>query len=352
MTLCIDAKISAQTVIDSTKASKAKLTPLPVAFYLPETGFGFGGLGILTFRLKNESFASRQSSVQLGFSYTTKKQILVFLPYEIYKDNNSWRGVGELGFYKYFYNFYGLGIDSEEEDLETYDVTYPRFRGTLYYELMTNFSLGVSYQFDRYSGVRVDDGGLLNATLIEGKMGGILSNVGFNILYDNRDKLFFPTSGYFIDAGIFTSVNWLGSSFDYSNFYLDFRKYQLIKGQHILALNLYMGLKSSGTPLFDLSYIGSNRTRGFNDRRFLGLSELSLTAEYRFPIYKRFGGVLFGASGTVAGDFDSLWSNKYVHSFGAGIRFVINQKDGIRVRLDYGFSPEGGNLYLTVREAF
>lgn len=129
---------------DSSQINRSKLSAFPLAFFLPETGFGFGGLGIYTFRMPNEHYDSRPSLFQLGMSYTTRRQILFFAPYELYWSNQSYRAVGELGFYVFFYNFYGLGIDTDVGNLETYDVSYPRFRGTMYHEVKKNFSIGIS----------------------------------------------------------------------------------------------------------------------------------------------------------------------------------------------------------------
>jgi len=120
-----------------------------------------------------------------------------------------------------------------------------------------------------------------------------------------------------------------------------------------MATNFFMANTEEGTPFFGLNYLGTNnRSRGFTDRRYLDHAELSLALEYRFPISGRFGGAAFGSLGTVAKDFSSLFKSRYRNAFGAGLRYTINKKDGIRVRVDYGLSKEGGNLYFTIREAF
>ena len=80
---------------------------------------------------------------------------------------------------------------------------------------------------------------------------------------------------------------------------------------------------------------------------------LVLQTEYRFPIYKRLQGVTFVSSGSVSDQYLDLFSNHYKWSYGAGLRFVLNKKDRIRLRLDYGLTTnEGGAFYITVNEAF
>ena len=329
------------------------LTVLPVLFYLPETGLGYGGLGLATFKFKNEPDLSRPSSFQLGVSYTTKNQLLIFAPYELYWGDEKWRIVGELGFYKYFYNFYGVGINSLEENFDTYDVDFPRFRFSILKEVLPNISLGLGYQLDIFYNLGITEGGILEVSDVIGKDGGgTVSNIGIQAFYDSRDNIFFPTKGFFVQGSVFTSADFLGSSFSYSKFTLDNRFYQKIKGKQVLATNLFIANNGEGAPFFDFNRLGSNRTRGFNDRRYQDNAELSFAAEYRFPVAGRVGAVVFGSTGTVASNFSNLFTSRYRNAGGLGLRYIINKKDGIRIRADYGYSAEGGNFYFTIREAF
>jgi len=335
---------------DSTK--NLKVAAFPVAFYTPETAFGFGGLGIGTFHLKNESRETRPSSIQVGASYTTKGQFLLYAPFEFYKDNERWRMEGELGFYKYFYNFYGLGIDSRLEDEETYGVTFPRVRLSILREIFPDFLIGLGYELDVFSNLEIDEGGVLEASNANGKQDGTVSNIGFQAFYDTRDSQFFPTKGFYIQGKYFTSSKLLGTSFKYSKFELDNRYYQKVGKKQVLAANLFFANSSEGTPFYDLNYLGSKRTRGFDNRRFQDNAELSFALEYRFPIAGRFGGVLFGSTGTVAPDLGKTFSSSYKNAVGTGIRYIINKRDGVRIRIDYGHTNEGGNFYFTIKEAF
>ncbi len=335
---------------DSTK--NFKLAAFPVVFYLPETGLGYGGFGIGTFRFKGEAKETRPSTVQLGITFTSKKQFLMFAPFELYSDDERWRFEGELGYYKYFYNFYGLGDNSREEDFETYDATFPRLRFSVLREIIPAFSIGLGYEFDGFNNIKIAEDGILENSDVVGKEGGTISNLGILAYYDTRDNIFTPSKGWFIQGSIFTSRKWIGSSFSYNKFNLDTRFYQKIKGEHILAANAFIANSGRGTPFLSLNYLGTSRTRGHDNRRFQDNAELSLALEYRFPIKGRFGGVLFGSSGTVAPNFTSLFSSSYKNAIGTGLRYVLNKKEGTRIRADYGISSEGGNFYLTIKEAF
>ncbi|HDZ14157.1 hypothetical protein LCGC14_1644250 [marine sediment metagenome] len=337
-------------VRDSTK--NLKISAFPVVFYTPETAFGFGGLGIGTFHLKNEPRDTRPSSIQFGLSYTTKSQFLAYAPFEFYKDNERWRLEGELGYYKYFYNFFGVGINSKEEDEETYEVTFPRARVSLLRELLPGFSAGLAYEFDAFYNLKIDEGGTLEASDVPGKRDGTVSNVGIRAFYDTRDNVFFPTKGMYIQGNIFTSSKILGATFKYNKYELDSRYYQKVGNKQVVAGNVFLASSSDGTPFYDLYYLGSKRTRGINNRRFQDNAELSMALEYRFPIAGRFGGAVFGSTGTVASTLGGTFSSVYKNAAGAGLRYIINKRDGVRIRVDYGLSDEGGNFYFTIKEAF
>lgn len=337
-------------VKDSTK--NVTITAFPVVFYLPETGLGYGGLGLSTFRLPGETNESRPSSIQLGITLTTEKQFLLFMPYELYLDNEKWRFTGELGYYKYFYNYYGRGINTHQENEETYTADFPRFRLKTYREIIPRLSLGLGYEFDGFNVLKPEPGGILERSSEIGKEGGTISNVGLLGLFDNRDNIFYPTKGWFVEASYYTSANWLGSTFTYNKFELDARYYQKIKGKQVLATNLFLGTRSDDTPFQDLNYVGTKRSRGFDNRRYLDNTELTLATEYRFPIWRRFKGAVFGSASTVSPNLSTVLNSTYRNAVGGGLRYVLNKKEGTRIRVDYGISGEGGQFYFTINEAF
>ncbi|QWX85550.1 BamA/TamA family outer membrane protein [Cellulophaga sp. HaHaR_3_176] len=344
--------LKAQEEVKKDSTKNLDITLFPVAFYTPETDFGFGALGIASFWLHGEKRSTRSSSVQLGVSYTTKNQFLLYFPFEIYSDNEKWRVIGELGYYKYVYNYYGQGITSLEEDSENYEVTFPRLRMSVLREVLPDFSVGLGYQLDNFTNLKEEEDGLLANSTVIGKDGGMVSNVGLLAFYDTRDDIFYPTKGFFIQGNFFTSSNFLGSSFKYSKFNLDSRYYKKVGKRKIIATNLFFGSSSSGTPFLDQFYIGGKRTRGFSSRRFQDNAEASLALEYRFHISGRFGAAVFGSTSTVAPNFKDLFSSPLKNSGGAGLRYIINKRDGVRLRADYGYSKEGGNISFTILEAF
>ena len=123
---------------------------IPIAFFLPETSLGLGITGISTFRKSSSSPELRPSQFIYSVVYTLRKQLLIFLPYEIYLKNQHIRIKGELGYYRFFYNYFGIGSESRSEDLETYNVNFPRADFTYVYTWDKKFYIGGGFKFDQY----------------------------------------------------------------------------------------------------------------------------------------------------------------------------------------------------------
>jgi len=85
---------------------KSSLIALPLAFFTPETRWGGGAAALLSFRFRGNGEETRPSQVQLGFAYTQEKQILSYLPFQLYADQERWFVTGELGYYEYIFQVF------------------------------------------------------------------------------------------------------------------------------------------------------------------------------------------------------------------------------------------------------
>ena len=93
--------------------------------------------------------------------------------------------------------------------------------------------------------------------------------------------------------------------------------------------------------------------RGLPAGRFTDVNSLALQGEYRFPIADFLAGTLFVSAGTVGSDVPALFSLVDDHyAGGAGLRYLVDREKHISVRIDFGFSEEGLNVYFLFREAF
>ncbi|MFK7926417.1 MAG: BamA/TamA family outer membrane protein [Bacteroidia bacterium] len=338
---------------DSTEVRRNRFVGLPIAFFSPETKFGGGVAGIYSFRLPKTADDSRPSQLQFGLTYTQERQILAYLPFEIRTAEQEWLFFGELGYYRYFYQFWGVGNTLSDANEETYSVNFPRLRLNVLRKVLPNTFLGLRYWADDYQVGEVAEGGLLASGDIPGAEGGLVSGLGVLSIYDNRDQIFYPSRGWLVEGLILQNGPALGSPYRFTRARLDASRYLPVWRDHILALNFLGEFVYGDVPFQELAlYGGTKKARGFYQGRYRDKKMLLLQAAYRFPIYWRFRGELFASYGGVGPRLSELKINEFHLNYGAGLRFALNPEEKIHVRLDVGIGNGQPNFYLTIGEAF
>ena len=339
---------------DTTFESKNfKIIGLPLIFYGPETKFGGGGAGMITFQMTKDSIPSRPSSVQFGFAYTQLRQVLIYLPFNLWAKNDHYNFFGELGYYRYNYFFWGVGNDQPEENREIYDVVFPRIRMNLLQSIFKNTFTGLKYNFDDFRITRVEEGKLLESGSVTGGLGGIVSSVGWVLKHDSRDNLFSASKGYFAEFSFQMDQKIWGSSFNNSRLILDASTYFTNSFNHTLALNAYLVYGRGTIPFNQMAMLGGGKKmRGYYEGRYRDNNLVMLQSEYRMPLFWRIGVVGFFTLGDVAPAFNQFKINEPKVAYGGGLRWMIDQKQKINLRLDVGWAERKANFYLTVSEAF
>ncbi len=338
---------------DTTSFSQESyLAAYPLIFYFPETRLGFGAAGIFNF-YTGEDAALRPSQLQAGAAYTLNRQLLLYTSYQLFLNQNRLEAFGEIGYYDYFYFYYGIGNKTRSENEETYFVRFPRFRGTVLKQVLPFFRAGVSYQYDNYNITETKVNGLLQSNQNNGFRGGVISTAGLVFRYDTRNNVNLPLEGAYYTFNIEHNGKWLGGDFNYNRMELDAIQYVPLAYQQTLALNLFTGNLWGSPPFQELFFLGGPRKgRGMIEGRFRQKAGLILQAAYRFPLFWRFRGNVFSSVGRVSEQYQNLFTGKYQLNYGAGIRFLLNEEERIMIRLDAGLGSASPQFYLTIGEAF
>ncbi|MBX2875681.1 MAG: outer membrane protein assembly factor [Saprospiraceae bacterium] len=331
---------------------KSSFIALPIVFYTPETRLGGGAAALYTFRFAGESMESRPSQLQLGLAYTQEQQILSYLPFDLYSQNEKWYFSGELGYYRYVYRFFGLGNETPTES-ETFEATYPRLQLNAQYMVRPRLYLGAWYWMDDYRITEREAEGALSTSAIPGQEGGLISGLGLIANYDSRDHIFYPTGGQRFQFRTFFNRKLLGSRYNFDRYTLDWSYYFPV-GKGVLASNLVGEFLSGEVPFQQLALIGGpKRMRGFFEGRFRDKTLWMLQAEYRRVIKGIFGLAVFGGMGNVAAQASTLFNEQVHLAYGLGLRIRLSKQDKINLRVDLGWNEEGSlSPYLTVAEAF
>ena len=332
--------------------NRLKVIGLPVVFYSPDTRFGGGAGGLLTFNFKSDSIGARRSSVTVGAVYTQLNQLLLYFPFQLFPKNQAYWISGEVGYYRYVFNFFGTGNKVDADYIEKYSATFPRVRFNFSKKVKPNLFLGFRYAFDDFTFTKTESGKILGQKELTGSTGGRVSGVGVQTNYDSRDGLFFPTKGWVAEAYVYTEGSYSGSDFSYQKLSVDASRY-LSFGKNVLALNGVAVLTNGDVPFHQMPVIGgTKRMRGYFEGKYRDNNLLIVQGEYRFPIYKRFGGVAFGGLGQVSDKVENVVSSPIRYNFGAGLRFTLDKIQHINIRADYGIGYKSSGFYLTIGEAF
>ena len=332
---------------------RSTLIPLPIVFFTPETSWGFGAAGIYSFHFKQDSINSRPSQIQFGFAYTLRNQVLSYLPFQLFFKNGKYKVYGELGYYRYLYEFSGIGNEDHQENSELFSVNYPRVRLNALAQIRPNLFAGLRYWMDDYDIVKIETNGLLANGMIPGSSGGFLSGFGLVSNYDTRDKIFYPFRGQYAEMVVFFNNKFFGSDFNYTKFIFDGSTYFQNRWNHILALNVYAEMTAGNPPFNQLSLLGgTKRMRGYLEGVYRDKQYLTFQAEYRVPLFWRIGIVVFGGYGMVENDFKDFKGKHLRYSIGGGLRLLLDKKQKVNLRFDAGFGQNTSGLYITVSEAF
>jgi len=327
---------------------KISAFPFPVVYYAPETRFVFGVGGVATLKPTPDA---RPSSITCGAAYTQNKQILLYATCQLFLDQNKYFIFGEAGYYIYSYFFFGTGQNEVAEEL--YKVKFPRIKLNATRLISPHLYAGLGVQFENYNIVETEAGGALNADTIPGAQGSRTLGLGLQMIYDSRDTVFYPSKGWYANLSAMNNGKHWGGNFNFNRIILDVSRYQAINKNVILALNSYNSFVLGTAPFQQQSQLGSNKQmRGYYQGRFTDNNLMALGAETRFPIYRRFGGVAFANAGVLGSQNDFIRFDDIKFSYGAGIRFNVNRKDHLNMRLDYALGPGTSGIYFTIGEAF
>lgn len=331
------------------------LLVLPVVSKSIETGFSFGAVAAFTFRMSRADSLSRTSNLQALAMYSTKKQLVTAINGSQYFDKEHYILNEQISYSSYPDKFWGLGKNTPDSAEEPYKFQQYYIYLHLLRKIAPNFFIGAVYERQKVWNIDYVPGGAFDQQDVDGRHGYTVSGLGGSLTYDNRNNAFAPDHGFFGQLFINHFDKFWGSDANYTNIVLDLRKYVHLKRDRVLALQLF-SFNNTGleVPIRSLAaFGGANRMRGYYEGRYRDLCQLLFQSEYRFPVYRRFGGVVFGGTGSVSSGWKDYALNDLRYSFGAGLRYALDKKERLNIRVDYGFAGGKNNgFYLQIGEAF
>lgn len=334
---------------DSVRGEETSWFAFPNVFYTPETSVAGGVVGGYFFRW---DAASYPSSFFASATITARGQLVFGVAPELYTEGNRRRHLLEVAVQDYPDVFFGVGADTPDSAEEEFTARRVDVRLLTERRVWRELRLGLRYRF-RYEEIEdISSGGLLEAGAVPGSDESLLSGVGGSAVWDSRDNLFYPRRGTYAEAYGLLHADALGSDSEAARFVLDGRRYHALAEEHVLALRGYGEAVVGTLPFTTLPVLGGvELMRGYREGRFRDDVLLVVQGAYRFPIWGRLRGEVFGSVGDVYDRLAAIRARDAEATIGTGLRFRINPEE-INIRVDAALGREGGALYFTIQEAF
>lgn len=326
----------------------------PFAFYLPETNLVIGA-GIKRFYHFGNASTTRTSNIAVSFQYSLNGQYLLRSQYQVFTKNEKYYITGFVGYSRFPITFYGIGnqIDMTKNEPVIFDNF--RFENLTYRKIGQNGFAGLGWRYFNMFNVKTEENGKMETENIEGNKGSRVSGLNVSYLFDNRDNILTPSKGVFAQVIYSIHGNITGSSHAFNRWQFDARYYlkPFSKRKDILAFQGYGFLSVGDVPFNELAQMGGDMImRGYFMGSYRDKNLLAFQSEYRLQVLKRWGIVGFAGAGGISDSMGKFELNYVKPSYGGGLRFKINRKENVNLRMDYGFGNGQQNIYFFIAEAF
>jgi hypothetical protein len=377
----IDLFTKEDTLKISKPDSKNHLIAFPTLGYQPANGFTLGFISQFSFKIKPENKISLLSG---GASYSTQKQVLIYLKNNMYINNDRLFFSGDFRYYVFSQSNYGLGTDiipwgAEFQDFDFNSIEQPmnynyfKFHETASYTIFSSFFIGLGMHFDSYS--NIEDKHLDVANEQYTYHYNYSKNYGFsnknyavngmslNLIYDTRDNLINTNNGLFLNMNYRYNPKTDLNKHNSSTLLLESRYFIPISKtnkQHVLGIWAYGQFQLSGRlPYLNLPAIGwdqnSRSGKGYTQGLLRGTNLIYLEGEYRFPITKNqmISGTVFANATTASSVSKSLTSFESVQpAVGVGLRVLLDKNTLTNFIVNFGLGRDSKTFYFNDGEGF
>jgi hypothetical protein len=340
-----------------TTAYRNRLTVLPFIAYTPETRllFGLGGGWQFKWPGAARDAGTRASYLAGAGTYTVRNQWGLGAETSLFLPGNRWWlfARAQAAFFPLVY--YGIGPESRRADSNRMEHRLLKIETKGLRRVTRDLYLGPYYRLHSYFDVDWQFPARITPAT-RGGYGGVNSGLGVSLQLDSRSSVTTPRHGHLVTVDYLRNTRLLGSQFDYDYLLIDGRLYVPVRrGKDVLALNLYGEFNGDRVPIQTMAMISNATTqelvRGVYLGRFRDRHELVAQADYRGHLKGRFGYVVFGSAGNVFGSGNLRDDLKF--TYGAGLRFNVNPRDPLNIRVDYTLTSFGeSGLSLGAAEAF
>lgn len=337
-----DAKEGAEKQEDEKKKESPWLIA-PIFSLNPKLGFAGGALAGYMFYFDEKS---KFSMVGVNGQYTSTGSVIagVISKLSFGEDHHRFIGGVLAGNIRNDYDDFlgtGLPLKSNDELRALFGRYLYRFWGDAFVgaqAISTNYALIGDSEIDE------------NTLAVLGLTGFRSAGLGAVLTYDSRDSETMPTEGLFIKANNVAYREWMAGDNNFDVYRLDSRFYIPEGGGHVLALRQFNQFTVDAPP----SAFAPVQLRGYKFGQYLGKNMSSIEGEERFRLGDRWSATAFTGVAFLYGNGQSLNDPNTIYpNVGAGVQFVIKQKEGIVANLEFAAGKrENYGVYIKLGYGF
>ena len=246
-------------------------------------------------------------------------------------------------------NFFGFGNEAKDNEHQ-----FPKESANLELTLGHAFTARVvgelGFRHNHYSVYDFDPAWGTITAATPGAGESRVSLFSARLRWDTRDSQIHPHRGWRLLLASELAAKELGSNWSFNKYRMETSAYFSLWPNHILAGRFWAQQVSGSAPYPELSKIGDSWTvRGYKANRFVDQAMALTSLEYRYPAYKKLGGVLFGDAGHVWSDIWDIGIMGWHANWGLGLRYYLTN---FVARFDAGFSTEGMRVFVQFGQVF
>jgi len=168
-------------------------------------------------------------------------------------------------------------------------------------------------------------------------------------LYENLDYQISPRNGFRANLKPEFNRDAIGSDVEYENYSWELRQYFEFADKFTFAWRLDGAITSGDVPFYLEPFVS---IQGIPALRYQGSTAVTAEARGGYDVRPRWTILGFVGGGRAADSVSELGSASTRTAYGAGFRYLIAKKLGMRVGLEVAKGPEGTYVYLVMGSAW
>lgn len=325
---------------------------IPGPNYSATTGLGLGLLGTATYSTDRSDPTLPRSNASVYSNMTTAGFFVVGLRGNHIFPHENFQLDYKVNLSTFSTSYWGMGYANADNDDNETDYRRNRINAMARFmvKLAPNTYIGpfVNYRVTQASDVNEDF-----SYLWQGQDKTIHTyTAGLSFTYDSRDFMLNASKGVFVQIDqTFTPRCFGNGKYNFSTTEATFATYGKLWKGAILAGELHGQFNYGHIPWSQLATVGSNdRMRGYYEGRYNDKNVIEGQVELRQHIKGRNGVVAWVALANAFPDFKNIAWRYTLPNAGVGYRWEFKKR--INIRVDYGFTRNGGGFIFNINEAF